>query len=153
MAQNVGWRSIFFASAAISALGMLMVRGTPESKATVQGNYVFDTKGVMTFMVTMVALQVLTTQGSQMGWTNPITLGLAAVAAIFAVVFFKTESAARFPFVNFGLFRNATFERLLTDALAKRPGTDRDQLLDALRDRYRAFVKSRRKPPTVPPKA
>ena len=33
MAQNVGWRSIFFASAAISVLGMLMVRGTPESKA------------------------------------------------------------------------------------------------------------------------
>src|SRR6478609_1875438 len=56
MAQNVGWRSIFFASAAISALGMLMVRGTPESKATVQGNYVFDTKGVLTFMVTMVGL-------------------------------------------------------------------------------------------------
>ncbi len=109
MAQNVGWRSIFFASAAISALGMLMVRGTPESKATVQGNYVFDTKGVLTFMVTMVGLQVLTTQGSQMGWTNPITLGLAAVAAIFGVAFFKTESAARFPFVNFGLFRNATF--------------------------------------------
>ncbi len=108
MAQNVGWRSIFFASAAISALGMLMVRGTPESKATVQGNYVFDTKGVLTFMVTMVGLQVLTTQGSQMGWTNPITLGLAAVAAIFGVAFFKTESAARFPFVNFGLFRNAT---------------------------------------------
>ena len=33
MAQNVGWRWIFFASAAVSVLGMLMVRGTPESKA------------------------------------------------------------------------------------------------------------------------
>ena len=109
MAQNVGWRSIFFASAAISALGMLMVRGTPESKATIQGDYVFDTKGVLTFMVTMVALQVLTTQGSQMGWTNAITLGLAAVAALFGVLFFRTELNARFPFVNFGLFRNATF--------------------------------------------
>ena len=54
-----------------------MVRGTPESKAAVQGSYTFDTKGVLTFMVTMVALQVLTTQGSQIGWTNPITLGLA----------------------------------------------------------------------------
>ena len=109
MAQNVGWRSIFFASAAISAIGMLMVRGTPESKATIQGDYVFDTKGVLTFMVTMVALQVLTTQGSQMGWTNAITLGLAAVAALFGVLFFRTELNARFPFVNFGLFRNATF--------------------------------------------
>jgi DHA2 family multidrug resistance protein-like MFS transporter len=109
MAENFGWRSIFFASAALSAIGMMKVRGTPESKATVQGDYVFDTKGVLTFMVTMVALQVLTTQGSQMGWTNPITFSLAAVAAIFGVLFFKTESRARFPFVNFGLFRNATF--------------------------------------------
>ena len=91
------------------SLGMLMVRGTPESKAAVQGSYTFDTKGVLTFMVTMVALQVLTTQGSQMGWTNPITLGLAAIAGIFGVLFFRAESAAPFPFVNFGLFRNATF--------------------------------------------
>jgi DHA2 family multidrug resistance protein-like MFS transporter len=33
MAENVGWRWIFFASAAVSVAGMLMVRGTPESKA------------------------------------------------------------------------------------------------------------------------
>ena len=109
MAENVGWRWIFFASAAVSVLGMLMVRGTPESKAAVQGSYTFDTKGVLTFMVAMVALQVLTTQGSQIGWMNPITLGLVAVAVIFGVIFFKTESTAPFPFVNFGLFRNATF--------------------------------------------
>ena len=56
MAENVGWRWIFFASAAVAVLGMLMVRGTPESKAAVQGSYTFDTKGVLTFMVTMVAL-------------------------------------------------------------------------------------------------
>ncbi len=60
-------------------------------------------------MVTMVALQVLTTQGGQIGWTNPITLGLAATAAVGSGLFFRAESAARSPFVNFGLFRNATF--------------------------------------------
>ena len=109
MAENVGWRWIFFASAAVSVLGMLMVRGTPESKAPVQATYTFDTKGVLTFMVTMVALQVLTTQGSQIGWSNPITFSLAAVAVIFGVMFFKAESTAPHPFVNFGLFRNATF--------------------------------------------
>ena len=109
MTQNVGWRSIFLASAAVSLIGMLMVRGTPESKAAGQGSHSFDTKGVLTFMVTMVALQVLTTQGSQMGWTNPITLGLAALAVIVGVIFFRAEFTARHPFVNFGLFRNATF--------------------------------------------
>ena len=86
-----------------------MVRGTPESKAAVQGSYTFDTKGVLTFMVTMVALQVLTTQGSQIGWTSSITLGLGVITAVAGALFFRAESAAPSPFVNFGLFRNATF--------------------------------------------
>jgi DHA2 family multidrug resistance protein-like MFS transporter len=76
VAENVGWRWIFFASAAVSAAGMLMVRGTPESKAEADTTYRFDTMGVLTFMVTMVALQVLATQGSEIGWTSPITLGI-----------------------------------------------------------------------------
>jgi hypothetical protein len=49
--------------------------------------------------------------------------------------------------------RVAAFERLLQDALARRPGTSRDELLDAIQDRYREFLRSRRKPPTMPPSA
>lgn len=90
-------------------LGMLLVRGTPESKTGVDGDYRFDTPGVLTFMTTMVALQVLTTQGSQIGWTNPVTLGLGAFAALFGVIFFRIESTVRNPFVNFSLFRNFTY--------------------------------------------
>jgi len=109
MAENIGWRWIFFASAGVSLVGMLMVRGTPESRAAGQGEYSFDTKGVLTFMVAMVALQVLTTQGSQIGWTNPITLALAATVTVVGFMFFRIESTARSPFVNFGLFRNSTY--------------------------------------------
>jgi DHA2 family multidrug resistance protein-like MFS transporter len=109
MAENIGWRWIFFASAGVSQLGMLMVSGTPESKTTSPGAYIFDAKGVLSFMVAMVALQVLTTQGSQIGWMSPITLGLGAVVAVVGFIFFRVESTARSPFVNFGLFRNATY--------------------------------------------
>jgi DHA2 family multidrug resistance protein-like MFS transporter len=109
MAENVGWRWIFFASAALSVVGMLMVRGTPESKAGVPGSYEFDSTGVLTFMVAMIALQVLTTLGSRMGWRNPITLGLGATAITVGIVFVKAESVARNPFVNFSLFRNSTY--------------------------------------------
>ena len=109
MAENVGWRWIFFASAAISLIGMLMVRGTPESKAVVAKDYRFDVAGVSTFMITMVALQVLATQGSEIGWTSPITVVLGAVAVIVGVLFFKAEKSARNPFVNFALFRNSTY--------------------------------------------
>jgi len=109
MAENVGWRWIFFASAAVSATGMLMVRGTPESKAAAETDYRFDTTGVVTFMVTMVALQVLATQGSDIGWTSPITLGLGAMAVVGGATFFRAETKARNPFVNFALFRSSTY--------------------------------------------
>ena len=109
MTENIGWRWIFFASAAVSLAGMLMVRGTPESKAAATKDYRFDTIGVLSFMVTMVALQVLATQGSEIGWTSPITLGLAAIAVVVGALFFRAESAAQSPFVNFALFRNSTY--------------------------------------------
>ena len=109
MTENVGWRWIFVASAAVSVAGMLMVRGTPESKAGGEQAYKFDTMGVLTFMVTMVALQVLATQGSDMGWTSPTALALVAIAVVVGVTFFRAEQSARNPFVNFALFRNSTY--------------------------------------------
>ena len=109
MTQNVGWRWIFFASAAVALAGLLMVKGTPESKAATEDDYRFDTAGVLTFMVTMVALQVLATQGSEFGWTSAITLSLTATAIVVGVMFIRAEGAARNPFVNFALFKNATY--------------------------------------------
>ena len=49
--------------------------------------------------------------------------------------------------------RVATFERLVNDALAQKPGTSREQLLDALQARFRDFCRARRKPPILPPRA
>ena len=109
MAENVGWRWIFFAAAAISLLGMFMVAGTPESKAEAKGAYKFDTAGVLTFTIMMVSLQVFATQGASMGWISLPTLGLLAVSIIFAVLFFRVESANPNGFVDFKLFRNMTY--------------------------------------------
>ena len=39
---------------------------------------------------------------SEIGWTNPITWGLAAGAIVVGVMFFKTEARARNPFVTRG---------------------------------------------------
>ena len=109
MAQNVGWRYIFFISAVVSLIGMLMVRGTPESKAETKGSFKFDTKGVAFFMIAMVALQIVATQGSKIGWSSPLTLGLAAIAVIFGWLFIRTENSVASPFVNFKLFKNTTY--------------------------------------------
>jgi MFS transporter, DHA2 family, multidrug resistance protein len=109
MAENVGWRWIFFSAAAISLLGMSMVAGTPESKAETKGAYRFDTAGVLTFTVLMVALQVFATQGGSMGWTSVPTLVLLAASILFAILFFRVESRNPRGFVDFALFRNMTY--------------------------------------------
>jgi DHA2 family multidrug resistance protein-like MFS transporter len=123
VAQNVGWRWIFFAGAAISLAGMLMVAGTPESKAETKEAYKFDTAGVLTFMVMMVSLQVFATQGANMGWASLPTLGLLAVSIIFAILFLRIESGNPNGFVDFKLFRNmmytgATISNFLLNATA-----------------------------------
>lgn len=109
MAQNVGWRWIFFAAAALSLIGMLMVRGTPESKAETTGHYRFDLAGVLTFMVMMVALQVFATQGGEFGWTSIPTIALLVTGIVFAFIFYRIETRSPHAFVDFGLFRNMTY--------------------------------------------
>lgn len=109
MAQNFGWRSIFWVAIAVSVLGLWMMRGTPESKAESKGNYKFDLPGVLAFMVSMVAMQVLVTQGNKLGWTSPLGLALLAVTVIFGWLFFRIENKSSNAFFDFSLFKNATY--------------------------------------------
>ena len=123
MAQNVGWRWIFFAAAAVSVIGMLMVRGTPESRAEGKQGYELDGIGIVTFMITMVALQVFGTQGAKLGWTSAASLGLLAASIVFGILFFRTESRSANAFVDFRLFTNSTYSgatlsNLLLNAVA-----------------------------------
>lgn len=49
--------------------------------------------------------------------------------------------------------RRAEFLRLQDEAISRRPGWSSQQLLEALRPRYVALLRARRKPSTLPPKA
>lgn len=123
VAQNVGWRWIFIASAAVSVIGMLMVRGTPESRVATSRAFSLDLKGIATFMVAMVALQVLVTQGGTLGWTSLVSGALLAIALVVGVLFVRVESGNANAFVDFRLFRNRTFtgatiSNLLLNAVA-----------------------------------
>ena len=109
MSQNFGWRSIFWVAIAVSLLGLWMMRGTPESKAEPKPGYKFDLVGVLTFMVTMIGLQVLVTQGARIGLTSPLGLGLIAVTVVFGWLFYRQEISAENAFFDFGLFKNSTF--------------------------------------------
>src|SRR5699024_10550386 len=93
----------------ISIIGFLMVKGTPESKGETKPNYKFDLAGVITFMLSIIGLQLFLSNGSSWGWTSTISLGLAAAFLIFGFIFFKIESKNSNAFVDFKLFENLTY--------------------------------------------
>jgi DHA2 family multidrug resistance protein-like MFS transporter len=110
MAENVGWRYIFFASAVVSVIGLWMIRGTPESKAPQSGEKKKpDIAGIVTFMIVMIALQVLVSKGSELGWTSMASLILIAVVVVFGIAFFRIENGKEAAFIDFKLFKNSTY--------------------------------------------
>ena len=107
--QNFGWRWIFFASVVIALLGMALMKGTPESRAEQQTSSKFDLVGVLTFMIAMIALQIVVTQGNNLGWTSPLSLSLSAIAIGFGWLFFWIELRIANAFVDLKLFHNPTY--------------------------------------------
>lgn len=109
VASNFGWRYIFWATVVISIIGFFMVKGTPESKVEAKDGYKFDLMGVITFMLSIIGLQIFLSKGSSFGWTSPITLGLLAAFLIFGFIFYRLESKNANAFVDFKLFKNSTY--------------------------------------------
>lgn len=109
MAANVGWRWIFFGAVAISVIGLLMMKGIPESKASSEGNYKSDVLGILTFMIMMIGFQVVATQGGNFGWTSLLTIGILAVSIISTVIFIQMGRKNENSFIDFKLFRNMIF--------------------------------------------
>lgn len=110
MAENAGWRYIFFASVLISVIGLWMIKGTPESRARLQGeNNKLDITGIFTFMILMIALQILVSKGSELGWTSVVSLILIALIIVFGIAFFRIENGKEGAFIDFKLFKNSTY--------------------------------------------
>ncbi len=107
--QSLGWRYIFFASVVAALLGLALLRGTPESRGKDRANYRFDFAGVITFMVAMIALEIVVTQGNKFGWTSLPVLVLIAVTLVTGALFVRIETRTSAAFVDFSLFSNSTY--------------------------------------------
>ncbi|QCU78308.1 MFS transporter [Citricoccus sp. SGAir0253] len=112
MATSVlGWRSIFVLSILVSLASLVLLRGTPESRAEAPaGGYRrFDWGGVVAFIVMLVALNVYISQGPNIGWLSLAGIGLVAVTIVAGLVFLQVEVHQHAPFLDLALFRNGTF--------------------------------------------
>ena len=81
-------------SIAVAIASFLLIWGTPESKVETVERKPFDWFGLITFIVAMVAVNVVIGQGSALGWSSPTVLLLTALFVVSAVV----DVAGRFGF-------------------------------------------------------
>jgi len=110
LASTIGWRWIFWISIGVAVLSFFLISGTPESKnPPSDNNKGFDYIGILTFMTGMVALNIVIGQGSRIGWTSPVILGLAVLAVAALTVFYRFEKGTTNGFIDFNLFSNTTY--------------------------------------------
>lgn len=110
VASTLGWRWIFWISIAVAVLSYILIYPTPESKvAETEDRKGFDWSGLIAFMISMVSLNLIIGQGSNLGWLSPTTLGLIAVFYIAFVAFYKIENQKDNAFVDLKLFNNKTY--------------------------------------------
>ena len=109
IASSLGWRWIFWMSILVAVISFLLLRGAPESKVTSVEKRSFDWYGFTSFIVAMVAVNIVIGQGAALGWSNPLVITLAVVFVVAVVVFFRVESRNPDGFVDLKLFNNKTY--------------------------------------------
>jgi DHA2 family multidrug resistance protein-like MFS transporter len=109
VASTMGWRWIFWMSIAVAITSVLLIRGTPESKVETVEHKPFDWFGLITFIVAMVAVNVVIGQGSALGWSSPTVLFLTSLFIVSVFLFFRTESSSASGFIDLKLFANTTY--------------------------------------------
>lgn len=123
IATYMGWKWIFIFSIIFALLAMWLIKEVPESKAETDNKFRFDFGGLSIFIVTMLAISILITQGAGLGWTSLPTIILAAVSVGGIIVFVKYEAKRKNALIDFRLFKNkpytgATISNFLLNAVA-----------------------------------
>jgi DHA2 family multidrug resistance protein-like MFS transporter len=124
IATYASWKWIFIISIICAILGMLLIRGTPESKIEENKQQKFDYQGLVTFVITLISLNLIITKGSSFGWISTETLALMGIFIIFAVLFFRNARHKKTAsFIDFSLFKNkpysaAAISNLMLNAVA-----------------------------------
>lgn len=109
VASSLGWRWIFWMSILVAIISFVLLRGAPESKVSAPEKRPFDWSGFTSFIISMVAVNIVIGQGASLGWLNPVVIALAVVFVVAALVFFRVESRNPDGFVDLTLFNNKTY--------------------------------------------
>lgn len=106
----LGWRWLFWLTVPVAVIGMLLVKGTPESKITSGEKRSVDYFGIITLVLALLSLNVVVTRGEQYGWRSSIILSLIGVFIALFVLFLLIEERKSAPLVDLSLFRSKGYD-------------------------------------------
>ena len=97
-----GWRALFWVSAALVVLALLLVgSGTRGAGARFPAR--FDLPGAVVLAVALLTLLVGVTNGSRWGWSSPAVVGLVVAAVVMALWWVRWERSRTDPLVDLAL--------------------------------------------------
>ena len=105
----IGWRWIYIISIIVAILAILLIKGTPETKANQTTNTKFDFVGLTLFVIMMLSINVVITQSAKLGLFSPTILALIAVFIISTIIFIRVEMKMHYPLIDFKLFNNKAY--------------------------------------------
>lgn len=117
LVDGVGWRSVFWVSAPVGALALVLARRfVPESRA-VHPRPV-DVPGQVLVAAFLACLTYAIIEGPRDRWGSPEILGLFAACAVLLVAFALVERRSRAPLLDLRFFKSPPFSGAAIIAVA-----------------------------------
>lgn len=110
LASTIGWRWIYWFSIVVAILSFILIKGVPESKNPPSSNRSFDLAGMLTFVIGILSINIVISQGSTIGWLSPTTLGLVVLSLVTFFLFFRLGKKTEDSFIDFNLFKNKAYQ-------------------------------------------
>ena len=115
--EYVGWRAVFWINLPICALAIALTAiFVPESKSATMRS--IDPIGQLLAVTFLFGVVFALIEGPGYGWTSPLVLGIAAVAAVAFVGFLYYESRRHDPFIDLRFFRSIPFASATVTAVS-----------------------------------
>jgi len=109
LTDGPGWRWVFYVNVPVGVAAVLLVSvALPYVRSRAQLRDI-DWVGCITLAAGLVPLLLAFSLTSDHKWTDPLVIGLLAVAAVVLIGFFLWERRASEPVIPFSLFRNNVF--------------------------------------------
>jgi EmrB/QacA subfamily drug resistance transporter len=109
LTDNLSWRWVFYVNVPVGVLAILVCFVTLPAVAHQASWRDIDFAGAFTLAATLVPLLIALSITQNHDLTSPEVLGLLALAAVMAVIFFFIERRNPHPVVPFDLWKNPTF--------------------------------------------